>query len=411
MVNRNRLPRWINAAIDAIADAPMSPIGSLAARRLGRPVPAGTVGATRFDDRPVRVLITPVNYSGQAHEWSRALEASASGISARSAAVDVPGGFSFDADLEIPVATYHNDPDWQHQQFEAAASATHVLIEAEEPPFGRMLGRSVEAQAHALLERGVDVAYLAHGTDVRLPSRHRRLNPWSHYDDPSIYTPRLETLAARNIALLERSGRPLFVSTPDLLADVPAAAWCPVVVDPERWHAERAVETPDGRLRVAHAPSVGAVKGTELILPALTALHDEGVIELELVRGVPSAQMPAVFARADVVIDQLRIGSYGVAACEAMAAGCIVAGHVTADVRALIAERTGLELPIVEATPDTIDEVLRALAADVDRATLRERGREFVRDVHDGRRAAAVLREHWIDRTDDRKPDTHASPR
>ena len=180
MVNRNRLPRWVNGAIDAIADSPTSLVGRIAARRLGTPLPTGTVAASRFDERPRRVLITPVNYSGQAHEWARSLEASAPDISARSAAVDVPGGFSFSADLVIPVATYHNDPDWQNRQFEAAAAATHVLIEAEEPPFGRLLGRSVEAQAHALLDRSVDVAFLAHGTDVRLPSRHRLLNPPPH---------------------------------------------------------------------------------------------------------------------------------------------------------------------------------------------------------------------------------------
>lgn len=396
MVNRNRLPRFVNAAIDAIADAPMSPAGRLAAKRMGKPLPPGTVSATRFDDRPRRVLITPVNYSGQATEWARALEASDPGISARSAAVDVPGGFSFAADLVVPVATYHNDPDWQRRQFRAALGATHVLIEAEEPPFGRLLGRSAEAQAQALQARGIEVAFLAHGTDVRLPSRHRVASPWSHYDDPAIYAPRLEAVAARNIAMLERSGRPLFVSTPDLLADLPQAQWCPVVVDPQRWHAERTTRG-DGPLRVAHAPSVGAVKGTELILPVLQRLQDEGVIELELVQGVPSSAMPAVFAHADVVIDQLRIGSYGVAACEAMAAGCIVAGHVSQEIRELIAARTGLELPIVEATPDTIESVLRELA-DADRAGSHERGREFVRAVHEGRRSAAVLREHWIDR-------------
>lgn len=411
MVNRNRLPRWVNGAIDAIADSPTSLVGRIAARRLGTPLPTGTVAASRFDERPRRVLITPVNYSGQAHEWARSLEASAPDISARSAAVDVPGGFSFSADLVIPVATYHNDPDWQNRQFEAAAAATHVLIEAEEPPFGRLLGRSVEAQAHALLDRSVDVAFLAHGTDVRLPSRHRLLNPWSHYDDPTIYTPRLEALAARNIAFLERSGRPLFVSTPDLLADLPTAQWCPVVVDPRRWATERIERDPARPLRVAHAPSVGAVKGTELILPALQRLQTEGVIELELVRGVPSADVPAVFARADVVIDQLRIGSYGVAACEAMAAGCIVVGHVTAQIRELIADRTGAELPIVETTPDTIEPVLRALAQDADLSALRRRGQEFVRTVHDGRRSAAVLREHWIERPDDRKPTPHATRR
>ncbi|MDR6866311.1 hypothetical protein J2Y69_000903 [Microbacterium resistens] len=397
-MDRYRLPRWANAAIDWIADHPNSVAGRLAALRIGRPGPRGSVPATTFEDRPIRVLIAPVNYSGQAREWARALEAADPSVSARNMAMDVPGGFSFDADVVVPVATFHNDRDWQRREFEAAAGATHVLIEAEEPPFGRMLGRSVQAQAEALLRRGVDVAYLAHGTDVRLPSRHRQDHPWSHFSDESIYAPRLEVVAARNIALLEASGRPLFVSTPDLLADVPEAAWCPVVVDPRRWHVDR-TERPAGRpLRVAHAPSVSAVKGTELILPILTELVDEGIIEFELIQGVPSARMPEAFARADVVIDQLRIGSYGVAACEAMAAGAVVVGHVTAPIRTMIGERVGRELPILEATVDTIEAVLRDLAARADLPSLRDEGRAFVEDVHDGRLAATVLRTQWIDR-------------
>ncbi len=396
MVNRNAIPRWGNALIDAIADAPMSPLGRLAAKRLGAPAPRGTVQSTTFEDRPRRVLIAPVNYSGQAIAWARALERADDTISARNMAVDVPGGFSFDADLLVPVGTYHNDPDWQRREFDAACTATHVLIEAEEPPFGRMLRRSVAAQARALVDHGVDVAFLAHGTDVRLPSRHMADNEWSHYADPSVYAPRAETLAARNIALLHDSGRRLFVSTLDLLADLPEADWCPVVVDPERWAGVRRPRESDRPLRVAHAPSVDAVKGTELILSTLEHLEASGLIEVELVRGVPSARMPEVFARADVVLDQFRVGSYGVAACEAMAAGCIVIGSLADSVREQTRTRTGRDVPILEATPKTLESVLRDLAADADLDAKRAGGVDFVRAVHDGSLSARALIDGWI---------------
>lgn len=406
-MNRNALPRWINATIDAIADAPDSLIGRVATKRYGTPVPGG-VPTTTFEDRPRRVLIAPVNYSGQAHAWAGALERLDPDVSARNVAIDVPGGFAFDADIVVPLATYHNDADWQRREFDAALSATHVLIEAEEPPFGRLFARSVATQARALEEGGVDVAYIAHGTDVRLPSRHVAQHAWSHYADPSIYAPRAEVLAARNIELVSTSGRPVFVSTPDLLDDLPDAFWCPVVVDIGRWSADRA-ERP-GPLRVAHAPSVGAVKGTELILPALERLRDEGAIEVEIVLGRPTAEMPAVFAEADVVIDQMRIGSYGVAACEAMAAGCVVVGHVSDHVRERVADVTARDLPIVEATPDTIERVLRDLASRADLAAERAAGVEFAQAVHDGTLSARVLLDEWIRPPADRKRTEHRAP-
>ncbi|GAB3631132.1 hypothetical protein GCM10027421_04850 [Microbacterium shaanxiense] len=394
-MDRYRLPRWINALIDWLADHPMSLPGRLAALRMGRPAPRGSVPTTTFDDRPQRVLIAPVNYSGQGREWARALEKSDAQISARNMAIEVPGGFSFDADLVVPVATYHNDRDWQRRQFAAASDATHVLIEAEEPPFGRLFGRSVRSQAEALLERNVNVAFLGHGTDVRLPSRHIQVNPLSYFADPGIYTPRLETVAQRNIDFIVNSGRPLFVSTPDLLDDLPTAIWCPVVVDPARWRAER----PQGRsgpLRIAHAPSVAIAKGTPLIMPILHQLEAEGLITVEIVSGIPSERMPEVFARADVVIDQLRAGSYGVAACEAMAAGCVVIGQVATPTRDRVRDLTGLSLPILEATPDTIENVLRDLASRDNLSNLGYRGTSFVQHVHDGRRSAEALRGSWI---------------
>lgn len=406
-MNRNRLPAWVNALIDRIADAPMSPVGRVAARRLGTPEPRGTVPATTFDDRPLRVLIAPVNYSGQGRAWAHALESRQPDISARNMAVDVPGGFSFDADLVVPVATYHNDSDWQTRQFDAAVSATHVLIEAEEPPFGRMAGRSVRAQAEALVERGVNVAFIAHGTDVRLPARHLAANPWSHYADPAIYLPRAQVLAERNIRFLRESGAPVFVSTPDLLEDVPWAHWCPLVVDPERWAVARSMRR-SGPLRVAHAPSVSAVKGTALIMPTLERLAAEGLIDLRLIQGVPSAEMPAVFADADVVVDQVRIGSYGVAACEAMAAGCVVVGHVSERVRAHVATGAGMPLPVVEADPLSMERTIRDLAARPDLAEVSAAGVEFVRRVHDGRLSASVLTDAWITST---SPENREDPR
>ncbi|MCT1477305.1 hypothetical protein [Microbacterium sp. p3-SID336] len=411
-MNRNRLPSFVNALIDALADAPMSPLGRLAARRLGAPAPAGSVPATTFDDAPVRVLIAPVNYSGQGRAWAQALQTADPAISARNLAVDVPGGFSFDADIVVPVGTYHNGREWQLRQFEAATRATHVLIEAEEPPFGRLLGRSVERQAKALLDAGVDVAFLAHGTDARLPSRHIRDNPLSYYADDSIYLPRAETLAARNIALLQRSGRPVFVSTPDLLVDLPDAVWCPVVVDPARWRAPRRAPL-DGRpLRVAHAPSIAAAKGTPLIMPTLERLQQEGLIELTLLQGVPSAEMPAAFAQADVVLDQFRAGSYGVAACEAMAAGCVVVGQVSAQVRDTVRNRFATELPIVEADPSTLEAVLRALARPADDLDeRREASIAFVHTAHDGRASAEALRQHWLAPAQATRKDDDASRR
>jgi hypothetical protein len=392
--HRNRFPNLVNRAVDYVADHPTGFLGRLAARRLGTvdEVP----GTSTADDKPVRVLIAPVNYSNQGRMWAQSLEAADPSISARNMAVDVPGGFSFPADLIVPLPAYHNSPEWQRAQLEAVRGFTHVLVEAEEPLFGRLFGRDLASEVRDLLASGVDVAFMAHGTDIRLPSRHAGRTSWSPYRDPKLYLARLERVAAANLELLSRSGRPVFVSTPDLLFDFPSAVWCPVVVDPLRW-ATPGRDAAAGPLRVVHAPSSALIKGTHLIEPTLRRLHERGVIEYRRIVDVPSSSMPAVFGGVDVVLDQFRLGSYGVAACEAMAAGRLVIGHVLEEVRAEVLEATGIPLPIVEATPDTLEAVLVEAAGNrraLDSA--RRAGIEFVSAVHDGRMSARVLRENWI---------------
>jgi glycosyltransferase involved in cell wall biosynthesis len=150
-------------------------------------------------------------------------------------------------------------------------------------------------------------------------------------------------------------------------------------------------------LRVAHAPSVASTKGTALIAPVLSKLEALGVIEYRQITGIPSAQMPEVYWNADVVLDQFRVGSYGVGACEAMAAGCVVVGHVMDDVRDIVGDTTGQRLPVVEATPDTLEAVLRALAEDGESLrNSRSAGIGFVRQVHDGRLSSSVLTKTWL---------------
>ncbi len=393
MSRRDRLPRWAARAIEAPAADPDSVFGRLGSRLFGgREAQVTAVPAT-----PVRVYIAPTNYAGQGYRWARALEAADSAIGARNMAVALPGGFRFPADTNVSLGVVNSSTDWAQQQWSAVARFTHVLVEAERPLFGRLFGRRLVDEIAALREAGVNIALLAHGTDVRDPERHRTLTPWSPYpDDPR--TPQLMSAARQNVRLLADLALPTFVSTPDLLGDVPWAQWCPVVVDPGQF-ATTAPAFERSRPRVIHASSAPLQKGSHLLAPALSALTATGRIDFEAIPSTPASDMPRVFAASDIVLDQFRLGSYGVAACEAMAAGRVVVGHVLPSVREHVARITGLELPIIEATPDTLADVVGELADDRDRARVAAAaGPVFVTEVHSGSASARVLLDEWIGR-------------
>lgn len=341
----------------------------------------------------VRLYVAPVNWAGQGWAWARAAERNLRDVGSVSMAYAVRGDFSFPSDNLVPVGAYAFSRRWQRAQRAAVtAGFTHVLLEAERRPFGAIVDETVENQVRDLLSAGVEVALLCHGSDIRLPSRHAAREPYSQFakmDHRSL--PRLERAVQRNHAVLENLGLPVFVSTPDLLADVPTATWMPVIVDPARWVTD---DAPLRRRRpiVAHAPSKGFVKGSDLINPIMLRLAEEGLIEYRLVSGVPSEQMVDVYRDADIVLDQFRIGSYGVAACEAMSAGRVVVSHVDEHARGAARAAAGMDLPVIEATADSIEDVIRGIVADPEPArSIARTGVSFVAAIHDGRYSAGVL--------------------
>lgn len=338
------------------------------------------------------LVIAPTNYAGQGFLWARALR-ERTGASAVSIAVAMPGDFAHEVDSRVPQGVYAASTAWSRSLRAAlAARASHVLVEAGRRPFGSVLTESLDDQVRWMLERGLTVGYLAHGSDLRLPSRHAA----RFADSPFLHglaaeRERWERIVSDNLALIERHALPTLVSTPDLLLDAPDAEWLPVVVDPGAWSTEERVL---GRRVpvVVHAPSRGVVKGSELVDEALAPLIEEGLIDYRRISGVPHRQMPSLYREADIVLDQFRIGDYGVAACEALAGGRLVISSVSRESRAAVRAATGSDLPIVEAPAGELDRVLREVLAERERfRSVAQAGPAFVEALHDGRRSVAVL--------------------
>lgn len=392
-------PRWLNGSIDFLAehvfirlvDGAKSwrhGLSSSVALPLPVPVPHGTA----------RILIAPANYAGQGLAWARAITTHVVDAGGVNLAVKIPGRLLFDADRAVPEAVYRFRRDWQTRELaHVIEHFTHVLVEAESPVFGSLFRGRPATERVYLEDRGISVAYISHGTDIRSPRRHIDATPFSPFVDEDIYVDRVQRRVDRNLRMLGEAGVPVFVSTPDLVEDFANGIWVPVVVSPERWAPAETGSKSDGAPRVLHTPSLGVIKGTDLIRDSVRDLADRGVVRYSEISGAPPDRIAEAVREADIVLDQFRLGSYGVAACEAMAAGKVVVGHVTSRVRDYVRAQTGFELPIVEATPATLGLVLRDLARDRDRMVeLGVAGQRFVGEVHDGRLSASRLEHHWI---------------
>ncbi|WP_136706716.1 glycosyltransferase family 4 protein [Agromyces sp. H66] len=344
-------------------------------------------------DTPIRLYIAPVNFAGQGYEWARAAER-VPGVGAVDMQYRNADDLGFPSDYALPTIVFSRSRRWQRAQFEAVARGfTHVIIEAERPIFGTLFDGDVDLEVAALRDHGVSVAMLSHGSDLRLPSRHRQIDRWSPFvDEDWDLVDILEEQSAGHLRLLGRLGAPVFVSTPDLLLDWPTATWLPLVVPPEPWRGGPEPLARDVPI-VVHAPSNARIKGSALIDGTMQSLHDRGLVEYRRIERVTASEMPALYRDADVVLEQFRIGTYSRAAVEAMCAGRVVVAHVHDQVREHVRTATGLDAPVVEATPDSLERLIRDLLDR--RAHYREVARagvEFAAAVHDGRLSAEVLR-------------------
>jgi glycosyltransferase involved in cell wall biosynthesis len=181
------------------------------------------------------------------------------------------------------------------------------------------------------------------------------------------------------------------VGSYDAIRWVPEAEVIPPGVDLAR--IEPAPPSDRARPLIVHAPSSRRRKGTEHVVAAVEGLD----ADLDLVEGLHHDEAFERYRAADIVVDQLNAGWYGLFAIEAMALGKPVVTFLHDEAVRRTEEAFDTRVPIVSATAETLREALRPLVADA--ARRRELGavsRSYVERVHD------------LDRITDRLLDLYA---
>jgi glycosyltransferase involved in cell wall biosynthesis len=337
----------------------------------------------------VSVLIGRANAAGQGTRWADALRRN--GIPASNMQLvtdsDVLG---FAADISV------REDDWRRASYRLRAFVdlvprhTHALVEGGQPLFGH--SSDPLGDVDALQRSGLSVGLVFHGSDIRRPLRHAERERWSPFGDPrnAALTATLNRRTSRLHAALATFDGPVFVRTPDLLDDVPYARWLPVVVDTGLFCPDGRDVGQSRRPVVVRFPSHGPPGASERVDHVLRRLDAEGVITFLRFSPTPHPLMPSAIGVADIIVDQIEMNLIGVTAVETMASGRVVVGHLDEGA----ATRYPSPPPVVDATPATLEAVVRRLAADPGlRRDLAQSGRKFAEEVHDGRRSALVIAE------------------
>jgi O-antigen/teichoic acid export membrane protein/glycosyltransferase involved in cell wall biosynthesis len=177
------------------------------------------------------------------------------------------------------------------------------------------------------------------------------------------------------------------VGSYDAIRWVPDAAVIPPGID------LRSITPAAGSTRrrpvVVHAPSSRRRKGTDHVIEACAGLD----VDLRIVEGLRHDEALARYRDADIVVDQLNAGWYGLFAIECMALGKPVITFLHDEAVQRTEQAYGVEVPVVNASAETLHERLSELVdlGPRGRAELGGASRDYVERVHDLERVTDAL--------------------
>lgn len=180
--------------------------------------------------------------------------------------------------------------------------------------------------------------------------------------------------------------------------------------------SRRRLAPPDGEprsgpVRILHAPSNPAIKGSDIIIDIVAALQRQGVsVELLQLTGVSNAQVAEAIRKCDFAIDQLWADVPGaVFALEVAQSGKkVVVGSAHAE---WLQERYGSSLPtgIILAEPESVPKLVEALVDEAAQSRRDEHPREGYPEALDVTKGAwtseRALARRWVELLQNRLVD------
>lgn len=225
------------------------------------------------------------------------------------------------------------------------------------------------------------------GDDIRQNDVAVKYTCLSREDLRELYPERVDELQRKKVEKLSKYVNKSIVGDYQLLPYSPQSIVIKQAIDLGRWDYVGAGKE-SGAVKIVHAPSNQKIKGTKHILSAINRLKDDGVnIDFVLLENMSNEQVKEHCKKADIVVDQLLLESYGIFAIECMALGKPVLCRIDNEFIKYYPD-----VPIMITDPDNLYDNLNKLIEDTAlREELGRKGRNFVEMVHDSHKIAVQL--------------------
>ncbi len=233
------------------------------------------------------------------------------------------------------------------------------------------------------------------GSDIRDPEKLRKINPWfDEAFDKGYEYKTLESSDRKNTVQLKFSKyKAQVLSAPEMKLYIREDLF------PQPKTLFQRIETKNfspafpkasnHRPKIVHSPSAPIAKGTPIIEKVISELKETHDFDFVYLTGMSRDQVLKEIKTADIFLDQLICGSYGMASCEAMAFGKPVMCYLLPELYDL-----GLpsDCPIINTNPSNLKENLIRLLSDPELRNLTGiKSRNFVETYHDSSKIATQL--------------------
>lgn len=140
---------------------------------------------------------------------------------------------------------------------------------------------------------------------------------------------------------------------------------------------------------IVHSPTKRHAKGTNYLLKAISALKERFDFDFVLIENMSRADTLRCIEKCDIFVDQLLLGSYGMASCEAMSMGKPVVCYI---MDAVFESGLPKSCPIVNANIDNVyDKIAWLLESRENRIELGKKSRKYAEDYLDVKQQASNL--------------------
>jgi hypothetical protein len=290
--------------------------------------------------------------------------------------------FSYDHDHALDFANLQDPIYFQHffkdlyekfDIFHFHANSFFSSKHAEYPSFQDL---------YLLRDLGKKIVFHFRGSEVRIESECRKQNPYHFYDLPDLNVAKIrfdrpDDTQKKVIHLIRSVAHRIYANDPEIQSYIPEATIVPRAFFTT---AHQPIYASQQRPLVCHAPSRRALKGTDSVISAVNKLKRKGLdFDFKLIENVSHKDAIKAYRSADIIIDQLRIGWYGVLSVEAMALGKPVMCYIRDDLK----QHLPSPAPLIMTTIDTVEKDLEHLILSQDlRNTFGANGLAYFKKNH-----------------------------